>query len=166
MIFLLDARCLCIESNITAKKTALIPNWRGAFPLGCGQNTKTAAPAGNLMHMAMGARALGPSSDITGQWLIYAIVQHMPARGVPPPCAMPSWAIAYRVCHCAAPAHGMLFLCAFHTPTSKGVVTLRALIQGYNRAYTQRPPAQAHAIKGPKGPQKSVPGLGYKELHI
>ena len=30
LIFLLDAHCLCIESNITAKKTALIPNWRRA----------------------------------------------------------------------------------------------------------------------------------------
>ena len=58
--------------------------------------------------------------------------------------------------------HGMLFLCicAFHTPTSKGVVTLRTLIQGYNRTHAQRPTAQAHAIKGPKGPQKSVLGLG------
>ena len=57
------------------------------------------------------------------------------------------------------PPHGMLFLCAFHTPTSKGVVTLRTLIQGYNRAHIQSPTAQAHAIKGPKGPQKSVLGL-------
>ena len=30
LIFLLDTRGLCIENNITAKKTALTPNWRCA----------------------------------------------------------------------------------------------------------------------------------------
>ena len=54
--------------------------------------------------------------------------------------------------------HAMLFLCVFHAPTSKGVVILRTLIQGYYRAHTKSPTAQAHVTKGPKGPPKSVLG--------
>ena len=72
-IFLLDARGLCIDSNISAKNPKLALRGRHcAFPLKCGQITKTAA--GNLMAIAMGA--LEPSSNIAEQenrwqWLLY-----------------------------------------------------------------------------------------------
>ena len=80
--FLLDPRGLCIENNISATKKAPIPNWRCAgaarcaFPLKCGQITKTKAV--NLMALG----ALEPSPSITEQasrwqWLLYTMVHHM-----------------------------------------------------------------------------------------
>ena len=82
---------------------------RCAFPLKCGQITKTAAD-----HlMAMGA--LKPSSNITEQgsrWqcLLCTMMHHISAKRVPAPslpCDMPSWANACRVCHCIAPWHAL-----------------------------------------------------------
>ena len=108
--FLLAARGLCIETAISAKKTALTPNGRRcAFPLKCGQITNTTA--GHLTTMG----ALQPSSNITEQatrcpWLLYTMIHHISARCVPPPslpCAMPSWTIACRVWHCTAPWHAL-----------------------------------------------------------
>ena len=101
-----------VENNIPAKKISLIPNWRGrrcAFPLKCGRIAQTAAGE----FMAMGA--LEPSSNITEQaarcqWLLFTMSQHTSSRRVPPPsvpCDMPSWAIACRVWHCAAPWHAL-----------------------------------------------------------
>ena len=151
------------EENSANPKLALCGR-RCSFPLKCGQITKTTA--GHLMTMGV----LEPSCSIIEQanrwqWSLSSMIQHMLSIHVPPPsvlCAMPSICPhgPLRAGCDTVPPHGMLFLCAFHTPTSKGVVTLRTLIQGYIRAHIQRPSAQAHAIKGLKGPQKSVLGLG------
>ena len=127
LIFLLDARGLCIENNTSAKKTSPIQNTanpklalrgrRCAFPLKCGRITKTTA--GHLTcAMGPAAGALEPSSNITEQenrwqWLLYTMVHHISARRVPPPslpCTMPSWAITWcacRVWHCTAPWHAL-----------------------------------------------------------
>ena len=99
-----------------------------------------------MAAMYHGASYIGQARASTISTMRYALVDHC-VHSV----------TLYRLTACS-------FLCAFHTytPTSKGVVTSRtlSLIQGYNRAHIKRPTAQAHAIKGPKGPQKSVLGLG------
>ena len=86
-----------------------------------------------------------------------------------PPITQTELAISTAHCalmgHCGTAVtvlpHGMLFLCTSHTPTRKGVVSM--LIYTYARLLQRpikRPTAQANAIKGPNGPQKSVLGPG------
>ena len=103
LIFLLDAHGQHHIREASSGNPKLAGR-RCAFPLKCGQMTKTAL--GHLMTIG----ALEPSSNITEQenrWLPYTMMVHRIStrRVYPPslPCAMPSWTIACRVWHYTAP---------------------------------------------------------------
>ena len=87
---------------------------------------------------------IGQACASTISTMRYALMDH---------CVHSARVTLYRLMACSSYAHSMHL-------QARELQSLHALIEGYYRANTKRPIAQAHAIKGPKGPQKSVLGLG------